>query len=159
MKKGYTLIEMIVVIALLGLVGVAVVAMFLTTTRSGGKSGALALVKEEGDYAITTMERYIHFAKTLDCTGAPTSVSIIRDNNGTDQSVQFLQSGSQLMRNVNGGGNEAITSTKVIAQNLSFTCSVVNKVNTVDFNFTLSNPGEAVVEVFGSKVVLRNKGQ
>jgi prepilin-type N-terminal cleavage/methylation domain-containing protein len=152
--KGYTLVEMMVVVALLSVVGVAVVAMFLTTSRGGGKAGAMALVKQEGDYAITTMERYIHFAKSAECP-AGNDVNIVWND---DVVVRFEEDLTNRILRTVGPDTSYITSDQVAITNLAFVCSVSNGVQTVDIDFTI-NPtnGDVVTENFHSKVVLRNK--
>jgi prepilin-type N-terminal cleavage/methylation domain-containing protein len=170
--RGYTLVEMMVVVALLSIVGVAVVAMFLTTSRGGGKAGAIALVKQEGDYALTTMERYIHFAKsvdtaTCDVLGTSSMSIVVRDEDpaNPDKRVVFDMNGTnQIQRTITtlpAGTPVAavLTSNKVEVSGLEFICAQsTNGVTTVDVDFMVTPiGGDVVTENFHTRVVLRNK--
>jgi prepilin-type N-terminal cleavage/methylation domain-containing protein len=156
MRHGYTLVEMMVVVALLSVVGVAVVTMFLTTSRGGGKAGALAQVKQEGDYALTTMERYIHFAKSVEiCDPSMSSLKIKWYEGASIIDVEFDLDGGQIRRNAT-----AITSSsKLTASNLLFNCTMdaTSGVVSVGVSFDLDYGNGLVSETFSSKVVLRNK--
>lgn len=58
-NRGFTLIEILVVIGLLGIIVAIGSNMFFTTLRSSGKSKTLTRVKQNGDYALSTIERLI----------------------------------------------------------------------------------------------------
>ena len=59
------MVELMVVVALLSIIMVTVVGLFLMTLKNGGKAAAMAKVKEEGDYAITNIERQLRFAQSV----------------------------------------------------------------------------------------------
>jgi prepilin-type N-terminal cleavage/methylation domain-containing protein len=160
MKRGYTLVEMMVVVALLSVVGVAVVTMFLTTSRGGGKAGAIAQVKQEGDYALTTMERYIHFAKSVNpCTDTPPMSAITitwyDEVTGLDTNVTFNSTSGQIQRD----GVAITSSNNISASNLLFNCATdaTSGVVSVGISFDINYGNGLVTETFSSKVVLRNK--
>lgn len=62
MNRGFTLLEVIVSVSIVAIVGVVISQAFFTTTTSGTKSQALQEIKQNGDYALTIMERMIHNA-------------------------------------------------------------------------------------------------
>lgn len=66
---GYTLIEIIIVVALLGIVMVMATGMFLNIMRGAVKSRALQEVKQNGNYVIMTMSRMIRNAMNVSCSG------------------------------------------------------------------------------------------
>ena len=73
---GFTLVETMVVVALLSVVGVMAVEIFFTSLRGGTKAETLKEVKQNGDYAISVMERMIRNAQEVtspnptDCDGS-----------------------------------------------------------------------------------------
>lgn len=70
-KQGFTLVEVLVVSALIFTVGVMVVQLFFSSLKGGVKSDFLNLVKEQGNYAQTVMERMIMNSLSIaptDCT-------------------------------------------------------------------------------------------
>jgi prepilin-type N-terminal cleavage/methylation domain-containing protein len=89
MKKhfstGYTLIELVVVAAILGIIGVVSVSLFLTSLSGGGKSSGTNEVRANGDYAITQMERMIRNAIRINgaCTEDMSSLSILNADGNT----------------------------------------------------------------------------
>jgi len=56
---GFTLIEILVVVGILGIITVVSSTMFFTVFKGSGKTKALTKVKENGDYALSVMERLI----------------------------------------------------------------------------------------------------
>jgi len=65
-RAGFTLMEIIVVVALLGLVGMMAVNIFFTSLRAGTKAELLKEIKQNGDFAISTMERMIRNAEDIE---------------------------------------------------------------------------------------------
>ena len=76
--RGFTLMEMIVVIALLGVVGMMAVNIFFTSLRGSTKAETLKEIKQNGDFAISAMERMIRNAQevTSTCSGSSSSITI-----------------------------------------------------------------------------------
>lgn len=58
-SKGFTLIEILVVVGILAIIAVIASNIFFTTLRSSGKTKVLTKVKENGDYALSVMERLV----------------------------------------------------------------------------------------------------
>jgi len=56
---GFTLVEILVVVGILGIIAVVASTIFFTTIRSSSKTKTLTKVKENGDYALSVMERLI----------------------------------------------------------------------------------------------------
>ena len=65
MKNGFTLVEMLIVVTLLGIFSVAVTQVFFTILRTQIKSESVEEVKRSGDYAFTVMETMIRNAKSV----------------------------------------------------------------------------------------------
>lgn len=66
---GFTLIELLVVVAILATVGVVATNMFFQILKGASKAEIEKMVKQEGEYAISVMERMIRNAKSVksDC--------------------------------------------------------------------------------------------
>jgi prepilin-type N-terminal cleavage/methylation domain-containing protein len=86
MKKssGFTLIEMLVAMAVLGTLVVIGSNMFFTILKSSSKTRVLTEVKQNGDFALNVMSRMIRNAKliTSSCNGGMSSLSIKNPDNG-----------------------------------------------------------------------------
>ncbi|MFC1653227.1 prepilin-type N-terminal cleavage/methylation domain-containing protein [Patescibacteria group bacterium] len=78
-KKGYTLIELVVVTGIVGVIGVVSVGLFLSTLRGGGKTTGLNDIRGNGDYAITQIERMLRSAIRIEgtCSDDMTSISLL----------------------------------------------------------------------------------
>lgn len=162
---GYTLIELLIVVAILGTVGFAATQIFFTVLQSTAKADLTREVKQNGDYALSIMERAIRNATSLDnvnpCPFPPPSRSSLQINNpGTPATTTtFSLSGTRI--NSTGG---TLTSDKVSASNLSFTCTKFNgKPDLVTISFTLTQantsatrPEETARMNFQTTVSLRN---
>ena len=67
--KGFTLVEMLVVMAILSIVGVLIVAIFTNTLRGSNKSQILLAIKQNGQAVLETMDKSIRNADELICIG------------------------------------------------------------------------------------------
>lgn len=66
--RGYTLIELVVVVGLVGMLSVGMVSIFLASLRGSSRAQAEAEARSKGDYAITVIERNLRSAtRTPDC--------------------------------------------------------------------------------------------
>lgn len=62
---GFTLVEILMVVALLGIFSIAVVQVFFTIVSQQTKTAAIEEVKQSGDYAFSVMETMIRNAKVV----------------------------------------------------------------------------------------------
>lgn len=135
-QTGFTLIELLVAIGIMVTVGALASGLFFTILKQSSKTNILTEVKQNGDYAISVMERMIRNAAGVEssCPGSGNSL-IIRNPDG--ETTQFSLSGTQI---ASTGG--MLTGNKVSASNLSFTCTrTLGKPDIVSISFTLSQPG------------------
>jgi len=162
--KGLTLLELLVSIGLLAIVGGIAAVIFFITIMNASKSDTIREVKQNGDYAISVMERMIRGARIIEdpasCSGTSTSSITIRnpDNQPTTFSVlsgppdQVASNSTTLTNNkvkVNPGG-------------LTFTCTQNSgKAPIVSINLSLSQAGtttkvaEITTIIFKTTVSLR----
>jgi Tfp pilus assembly protein PilW len=155
---------MMVVVVLLSIVMVAMMGLFLTTLKSGGKATTLARVKEEGDYAITTIERLLRYQQD-----APICNNVVDDHITTvdsssppvTQVIEWDGSNQRLQITVTPPGVTRILTTieNVRVTGAEFKCNPGSPTSgdTVEIKLTVAgHPDATVLEVFRSKVILRN---
>jgi len=69
--RGFTLIEMLVVVGLLGLVMTVTVQLLLFNLKVNKKSQSLSKIKQSGDYALSSMTRMLRNAReVLECSSS-----------------------------------------------------------------------------------------
>ncbi len=160
--QGYSLVELMVVVVLLAVLVTTMVGLFLTTLTSGGKANSLARIKEEGDYAMSTMERLIRSGSNADCTAADElTVTELSDAPSAPSSI-YNRDGTRLRIRTNGstGPTRLITSDNVIVTSLTFNCTEgtgFNQGDMVTIEFVMRAAGDLqTTETFNSRVVLRN---
>ena len=64
-QKGFTIIEIVVVVGILGVIAAIGTNMFFTVIRGSNKSKNLTTVKQNGEYALSVMERMIRNSSTI----------------------------------------------------------------------------------------------
>lgn len=175
MKKehGFTLVEVLVVSAILFTVGVMVVQLFFSSLKGSIKSTTLAIVKQEGDYALTVMERMIRNSRevTGGCTlSPPTTFSTYLDiRNPDDNTTTFSCAGTRI---ASASATPPLTqylTSESVAVSCSgpgqlFDCQQFNE-GKIGINFTVSQnlPGvtprveETAQMNFKTTVTLRNR--
>jgi len=78
---GFTLIEILIVVGVLGVIVGAGSTMFFSVLRGSTKTKVLQMVKQNGDYAISVMERMIRNARSI--SGGGSSITIVNPDGGT----------------------------------------------------------------------------
>ena len=167
-NKGFTLIEILVVVGILGIIAVVASNVFFTTLRSSGKTKVLTIVKENGDYALSVMERLIRDSQEVVtnsdgqyCINGMNKIKVKRID-GTEIEFACEEEGT-----VNGriASNSArLTSNEVKVNSCSFDCEAKGQFypKTVIINFTLSQstvttrPEEQASVNFQTTVSVRN---
>jgi prepilin-type N-terminal cleavage/methylation domain-containing protein len=78
-KRGFSLIEVILGLALFSILISTAMAIMFSSVRSSRKAAAVALAKTEGAYAMQAMSRMIYFAGKITC-GPSTQLTVERMN-------------------------------------------------------------------------------
>ena len=152
-RQGFTLIELLVVIVIVGLVGGIATVILSTTLQNASKGEMTREVKQNGDFALSIMERMIRNATGISsCPGSSFELTI---TNPDGKNSTFSLSGPQIASN---GG--MLTSSKLTASNLSFSCTLTPGrpgFVVVTFNLTGggSRPSERARMDFRTSVSLR----
>lgn len=83
MEKGFTLAEILVVIAIVAIVGTILVLIFTNTLRGSNKSQILSAMKQNGQAVLDSMGRIIRSADNVVCPTSGSSNTIVIVKNGT----------------------------------------------------------------------------
>lgn len=123
MKKrlGFTLIELLIVVSILGMVMIAITQTLGSMLSGSGKANALQSVKENGQFAIATIERLARSARSVSCP-VDGSVTIVVPGTPSDATYVIVKNGTQLTRSKDGGASVALTSSDVQVD--VFTCTL-----------------------------------
>lgn len=125
-KRGFSLIEMLVVISIFAVIGILATTSVALTLRSSKKSDSLVRVRENVNYSLSIIERQIRNSESIDCTLV------------TAQNLPYVAEGGAAGRfncTIGATGNIAsasgallvpITSSDISITACSFTCSQVN---------------------------------
>lgn len=179
MKKGFTLIELVVAVAIIAGLGTVLVQVLFTTTRSSTKVERLTDVKQGGEYAMNMIERMIRNARsfTASCTsdGSASSPSVVvtsPDGNETTFVCALDDTnGVTRIASVSAFGTQYLTSSSVtlgascdVVDTLAFYCtSIADIPKSLKVSFQLSQKGTPVDQfekastAFQTSIGLRNQ--
>lgn len=76
-NEGFTLIEMVVVIAVIVIVGVLIVTIFSRSLRGGNKTLALGVIKQNGQSVLENMDKVVRNADNIVCVNTSTNTFVI----------------------------------------------------------------------------------
>jgi len=158
-NSGLTLIELVVVSAILLMAGVVLVSSFFSITKSNTKAELMKVIRQNGDYALSTMEKIITGGFVDSCDGDTHSTITVRDEEGNEtvfsclgDPVYIASSSSQLTDN-----------DLIQASNCQFQCEAVGNYQKVTISFTLENIGsssrqeEKASQHFQKVILVRNR--
>ncbi|OGC92854.1 hypothetical protein A2899_01375 [Candidatus Amesbacteria bacterium RIFCSPLOWO2_01_FULL_49_25] len=159
-RFGFTLVEILVAIGLLAVIGTSTSVLLMTSLRGARKATAIAMVKNEAEFAQSAMGQMVRYAKSITSCSA-TKLDIVRLN-GDDVSYQLTggviaSSSSKLSEAIN------LTSDRVAVSGCTgtmFSCSgnvvnvcfTANAAKGIDVTDTAGSGGIK----FDSSITLRN---
>lgn len=157
-SAGFSLIEILVVIGVLAIAVVIGTNLFFTTFRSSTKTKTLTMVKQNGDYALSVMERLIRDSEEVIAnTETPSKTCELGMNkikvkriDGSEIEFECLDEGiaTGYIASTSAVRRARLISEEVKLDSCSFDCSQkdLNPFNpqSVVINFTLSQAGEVV---------------
>lgn len=155
-RQGFTLIEMIVVTMIIGLLMVTVSAVFFATLRGSVKNQHLTEVKQNGNYALSVMERMLRNARGIqDCTAGMHDLTL---TNPDGEVTTFTFGADKIASN-----SSDLTTSRVIVSNGRFDClATLGQPDRVQIVFSVSQsstsvrPEEQATANFQTTVTLRN---
>lgn len=77
MSKGFTIIEILVVIAVFAIVGTIMVVIFTNTLRGSNKSQILGIIKQNGQSVLENMDKKIRNADNLLCPSESSNTIVV----------------------------------------------------------------------------------
>lgn len=166
-EKGFTLIEILVVVGIFAIIAVIGSGSFFSLLRGSTKSRSASTVKQNGDYALGVMERMIRNARYLE----ENSGGLICDSGMTEIKIKNPDGGSTEFKceanSISSDSGELVR--KLIDEELTvtdcqFDCREGGTLNpqVVTIFFTLSTnlgtgrPEEEAIANFETTVSLRN---
>ena len=167
-SKGFTLIEILVVVGLLAIIAAIGSNMFFTTLRSSGKSKILTTVKQNGDYALATIERLIRDSEKVitnsDGSLCAVGMNKVKTKRLDGSEVEFACEEEGTANGLIASNSARLTSNEVKVDSCSFDCSSQGEFypQIVVIDFTLSQavvttrPEEQASVNFRTSVTTRN---
>lgn len=158
--KGFTFIEILISISILGMLAVVSTTLFFRSIRGSGKSDANIKVEQEAQLSLTILRRFISNSQSvlevegLDCPNVGNSMKLLNFD-GQETEYTLTEEG-QIASN---GAN--ISSDQIEISDLVFSCERSQGVPdsvTVNFNATsnLSDEADTTLRSYQAKVNLRN---
>ena len=173
-NHGFTLIETLVAIVIIGILGSSASVTLFSLLRGASKADIIKEVKQNGDYAITVMEIKIRNSQNVPiCTGVASNQLTITNIDNTTSVFQCDATTNVLKEVINGTTTKVLTSATVSipasptpcdTSNVSFTCTPTStgaKIVSIVFNLSQSSSNATVAETssqnFRTRINLRNK--
>lgn len=169
--SGFTLLEILVVVVLVGALGVLSSTAFFSLLKGASKTDIVKEIKQNGDYALSIMELRLRNATDITapiCVGTAANSLTILNDNGTTSTFQCNLASGAIEEAITGGTTKSlINSTVKIGQcssDFNLTCSgSPNGAKTVTIMFKLQQANanaaasERLIQTFQTQVTLRNK--
>lgn len=166
-NKGFGLLEIMIAVAILGIIVVIGSNSFFSILRGSTKTKNLQLVKQNGDYALSVMERMIRNARMIiepSSDGTTNFITILNPDGGQ---TTFSCEGNEEDKKITSNSASLISNETKITSSCDGFFNIISgkpglKPATVEINFTLgltgttSLPHERIEIPFKTAVTLRN---
>jgi type II secretory pathway pseudopilin PulG len=142
MKKGFTLVETLLYLAILSLVVIALSSFMFLSYTSRIKSAVIAEVEQQGSQTMNLISQTIRNSAAISQPSSGSSASSLNltQYNGTLSPTIFSQFGSTLQITEGASSAVGITSNRVVVSNLSFqNLSRPNTPGIIQVKFTLTH--------------------
>lgn len=155
-RPAFTLLELLMVVAILGVVLIAITQLLTAVLSGSGKSSAAQAVKENGQFALSTIQKTVRRAKSVStCSGG--TLSVIVAETGGDITYSFSWTGSPtygLAKTTTPPGSTSDlvdSSVRVTAFSCTLTSSLPTAPPVVAISMTLDKPSLSVDQSAGSQ--------
>lgn len=165
--KGFSLIELIAVMAVFSVIGTIIVTIISTVLRSSKKVELLTNVRQSGDFTLSQMVRSIRYAGELTAPATcnpPVTTNSVTITSATDNGITTYSCPVQLGSPIASNGAALTDDTAVNVTNCSFYCQQSGAgfppIITIKFTLTPKNANNLEENLgslsFDSSVTLRN---
>ncbi|HCR35776.1 hypothetical protein A2130_00635 [Candidatus Woesebacteria bacterium GWC2_33_12] len=114
-RRGFSLIEILVVISIFAVIGILTTRSIFLTIRGAKKSDSLVRVRENVNYAMGVMERQIRNAQSIDCVSSTASIIYYTALEGVDSTISCVD-------DYIASGSGRLTSSDIVVTNCSLSC-------------------------------------
>lgn len=153
-NPGFTLIEVITVSGIMALFSITLISVFMASFRGGTKSQLIQRIRQDGDYALTSMSREIKKAVKIDNCGVDLQLTLVDGS-----AIRYWQSAPPARI---ASDSSYLTGTAGKVENLSFSCyvgQIGNQIVTISFTLTggaaVSQAQEKISQEFATSVSTR----
>ncbi|MFZ5932781.1 MAG: PulJ/GspJ family protein [Patescibacteria group bacterium] len=120
-KNAFSLIEILLVVAIFAILGVLISRVILTTLKGSNRSDSLVRVRENLDYALAVMERQIRNSESVVACPNPDPLRV--DYRDTDGVSTYFSCVNVRSNGYIASGSARLTSDEVNITSCSFSCS------------------------------------
>jgi prepilin-type N-terminal cleavage/methylation domain-containing protein len=93
-ESGFTLIEVLVTVVIMGFLGIVIVQAFVTTIGTNSKAEIIKDIKQNGDFAIDVISRKIRNARSMDCSTGPNQILVTNQDSSTSRFQSLTNAGT-----------------------------------------------------------------
>ena len=146
-EKGFTIIEIIVSVAILAIVSTTILLIVFTTLRSSTKTEVHQEIKQNGETAVTMISDFIRRAETVSCSATTKDFLNVGTSDGKTTSFSCE---SEKIASRSGSIAVNLTSESVKCNNMQFSCVEKGGYPSISFSFSLfsKRPGFETQEHF-----------
>ncbi len=165
-SRGFSLIEMMIVISIMGVVAVIASGFLLVSLTASHKAEITKEVRQNGNYALSVMEGMILNSLSVGCTDPSPTVKALNVRNIDEGVTSFLcdeEAGRISSVSAGIGGSVFLTGTNVKVQDCAFNCvKELGRPAVIEINFNVSQiaenarASEKATLDFQTKVITRN---
>lgn len=120
-KKGFTLIEIILYVAVFAIVAALMVVILTTALQVGSRESSSAEVSAQLHFATQTIQRLVRSSSNIDIqAGVPTSVLRLRMPDPNQDPTVISLSGTAILMKQGSSPTSSITTSRVVVDALSF---------------------------------------
>ena len=118
--KGYSIVEMLIVIAVFSILAVIITQSLALSLRGSKKSDAVVIVKGNVDYTISTMERLLRNAQALTCSPTNPGPNLLY----TDERGNSINPMFRCLGGVNGYIASGSAGLRLTSQDVYIDCTI-----------------------------------
>jgi prepilin-type N-terminal cleavage/methylation domain-containing protein len=119
-KKGFSLVEILIVITIFAVIGLLSTRSISQTLKSAKKSDSLVRVRENVNYSLAVIERQLRNSENITCPNAAPSLLTYISLEGTTTSFSCVTLGADKYI---ASGSGRLTSNDISVTSCSFTCT------------------------------------